>query len=83
MYLAKKKLAPSMSMGRESGWDMLGAWMGALVRLTSVPGALRFGDLGETMTLPRRTDVAVCSIWQAFWMIRSDSSRNMISARSR
>ena len=83
MYFAKKKLAPSSLMGWESGWDMLMGHRDDVRELDSEGGALLVGDLGEMVRFSCIKTDFDCSIWRAFRIIRSDSSRNMTSSRFR
>jgi hypothetical protein len=83
VYLAKKKLEPSSLIGCESGRDMLMEHREEVRELDSEGVALLGEDLEE---ISRSACIKLgvdCSIRRAFRMIRSDSSRNMTSLRSR
>lgn len=68
-------------MGWESGRGMLMGHRDDVRELDSEGGALLFGDLGEMVRFSCIKPDFDCSIWRAFRIIRSDSSRNMTSPR--
>ena len=76
VYFAKKKLAPRSLMGWDSGEDMLMEPKGGVRDENSEDGALLCGDLGQVVSVPSIKTKLDCSIWRAFRITRSDSSRN-------